>query len=125
MFSVIIKMSLMSIITIFLVHHLIYFLKSTLTVPKIKDLVNLPNQKYKDIFDTITSNHNDNHNDYDNASNYTSIDLLPPVTNENNDPSNMKNDPSNMKNELKDFLKKQMNINDITPIDTSNNFVSI
>jgi hypothetical protein len=29
------------------------FLMNTLTVPKIKDLVNKPTQQYKDIFDTI------------------------------------------------------------------------
>jgi hypothetical protein len=29
------------------------FLLNTLTVPKIKDLVNKPNQQYKDIFDTL------------------------------------------------------------------------
>jgi hypothetical protein len=31
------------------------FLLNTLTVPKIKDLVNKPNQQYKDIFDTLGS----------------------------------------------------------------------
>ena len=45
----IIKISLLSIIFILLVHHLLIFLKSTLTVPKIKDLVNSPNQKYQNI----------------------------------------------------------------------------
>jgi hypothetical protein len=31
------------------------FLLNTLTVPKIKDLVNKPNQQYKDIFDTLNA----------------------------------------------------------------------
>ena len=40
MLSWIIQISLISIIFIFLIHHLIGFFKSTLTVPKIIDLVN-------------------------------------------------------------------------------------
>jgi hypothetical protein len=31
------------------------FLLNTLTVPKIKDLVNKPNQQYQDIFDTLNA----------------------------------------------------------------------
>ena len=56
MLSWIIQITLISIIFIFLVHHLILFFKSTLTVPKIKDLVNSPNQKYQHIYDTISNN---------------------------------------------------------------------
>ena len=87
MFTWIIQISILSIIFIFLVHHLLMFFKTTLTVPKIKDLVNSPNQKYQNIYDTISHT----------SASYTSIDLLP--TNETN----------NMKNELKTFLKKQLN----------------
>lgn len=89
MFTWIIQISIISIIFIFLVHHLIMFFKSTLTVPKIKDLVNSPNQKYKNIYDTISHK----------STSYTDIDLLP--INDSSD--------TNMKNELKSFLKKQLN----------------
>ena len=96
MFSWIIQISIISIIFIFLVHHLLCFFKTTLTVPKMKDLVNSPARKYQDIFDTITNtnmNSKINHNTYlpDNNFNsdaninentYTSIDLLP-TENEN------------------------------------------
>ena len=92
MLAWIIQISIISIIFIFLVHHLIMFFKSTLTVPKIKDLVNSPNQKYQNIYDTISHN----------STSYTDIELLP-----NNDMINMNS--SNMKNELKSFLKKQLN----------------
>ena len=136
MFSWIIQISLISIILIFLVHHLINFFKTTLTVPKIKDLVHSPNQKYKDIFDTISnannnntihinngnsnSNSNSNINSNINSNNnYTSIDLLPtdmsntlPISIDNS--SSIDNyahiKSSSMKNELKTFLKKQMKI---------------
>ena len=89
MFTWIIQISIISIIFIFLVHHLIMFFKSTLTVPKIKDLVNSPNQKYQNIYDTISHK----------STSYTDIDLLP--INDSSD--------TNMKNELKSFLKKQLN----------------
>ena len=67
MFSWIIQISIISIIFIFLVHHLLCFFKTTLTVPKMKDLVNSPARKYQDIFDTITNtnaNAKTNYNKY-------------------------------------------------------------
>ena len=48
-----IKITIISIIFIFLVHYLINFFKSVLTVPKVKDLVNSPNKKYESIYNTI------------------------------------------------------------------------
>ena len=96
MLTWIIQISLISIIFIFLVHHLLMFFKTTLTVPKIKDLVNSPNQKYQNIYDTISHTSN--------SGGYTAIDLLPS--------DNVFNNESNsMKNELKSFLKKQLNNN--------------
>lgn len=87
----IIQISIISIIIIFLVHHLINFFKSTLTVPKIKDLVNKPTQKYENIYNIINSNNK--------PDDYTLIDFLP------------KEEP-NMKTELKKFLKSQLNNSD-------------
>ena len=49
----IIQITLISVILIFLVHHLIDFFKTTLTVPKIKDLVNTSTQKYESMFNII------------------------------------------------------------------------
>lgn len=93
------QMIIISIILIFLVHNLINFFKNTLTIPKIKDLVNSPGQKYEDIFNIIKNNSNQNSNQNLNmnhlpsSSEYTLIDLLP------------KEENTNMKNELKNFLK--------------------
>ena len=53
MFFSIVKWVLISLTLIFLVHHLYMFLMNTLTVPKIKDLVNKPNQQYKDLYQTL------------------------------------------------------------------------
>ncbi len=102
MLSLIIQISIISFIFIFLVHHLLMFFKTTLTVPKIKDLVNSPNQKYQNIYDTLLHNTNSNSN----PSSYTNIDLLPI-----SDQIDI-NDQTNMKDELKSFLKKQLNNDD-------------
>ena len=112
MLAWIIQISIVSFIFIFLVHHLIGFFKTTLTVPKIKDLVNSPSQKYKNIFDTINTNlytnsytnlNTENFNtENTNTNSYTAIDLLP-TSDFNASPKDA------MKDELKSFLKKQLN----------------
>lgn len=119
MFTWIIQISIISIIFIYLVNHLITFFKSTLTIPKIKDLINTSNQKYQNIYDTISHKSNDQ--------SYTSIDLLPKTSvnvynTENNVDSNIVGNNS-MKDELKSFLKKQLNDNnDVVSFDSSNSF---
>ena len=109
MLSWILQITIISIIFIFLVHHLINFFKSTLTVPKIKDLVNSPTKKYEQIYNTISNNKN---NPIDSKLNYDISELLP------------KPDTESMKSELKNFLKKQLNTNndnnnkrDLGPLD--------
>jgi len=92
MLTWIIQISLISLIFIFLVHNLIMFFKSTLTVPKIKDLVNSSEKKYQKIYDTLSTT--------DNKNSYTAIDLLP---------TSVVEPDSSMKDELKSFLKKQLN----------------
>lgn len=95
MLSWTIQITIISIILIFLVHHLINFFKSTLTVPKIKDLVNKPSQKYENMYNII--NNGINSELQNKNKDYTLIDLLP-----------SKNDDINMKSELKQFLKSQL-----------------
>lgn len=101
MLSWVIQISIISVIFIFLIHHLFEFFKSTLTVPKIKDLVNAPNKKYESIYSTIYKT---------NSKEFTIVEK----------------DDENMKNELKDFFKKQLNSkNDTTNINdlaTSENY---
>jgi hypothetical protein len=119
MLSWIIQISIISIIFIFLVHHLLCFFKSTLTVPKIKDLVNSPAKKYQHIFDTISNNPNTNYstptNDdtNQNTNGYTELDLLPSDTE-----INTAKNANSMKDELKHFLKKQMNDSKDNMLDT-------
>uniref|UniRef100_A0A6C0AQP7 Uncharacterized protein n=1 Tax=viral metagenome TaxID=1070528 RepID=A0A6C0AQP7_9ZZZZ len=116
MLSWVIQITVISIILIFLVHHLINFFKSTLTVPKIKDLVNTPTQKYENMYNIIQNNLKNSSNNFQIKQNsseisslnndYTLIDLLPKP----------RDDGSTMKNELKSFLKKQLNSSSNTNI---------
>jgi ATP-dependent DNA ligase len=92
MLSWVIQITVISIILIFLVHHLINFFKSTLTVPKIKDLVNTPNKNYENMYNIINTSSNNSNKE----NNYNLMDLIP------------KKEES-MKDELKNFLKKQLN----------------
>jgi hypothetical protein len=94
---------LISFILIFLVHHLITYFKQILTVPKTKDLVNSPIQKYNDMFKIIAS---DTSNSNASRVNPNIQDYLPKL---GFTPEEIKNDVNQeMKNELKSFLKKQM-----------------
>lgn len=107
------QITIISIILIFLVHYLINFFKSTLTVPKIKDLVNSPSQKYENMYNIIKNSSEPNLNPNPNInsninSDYTLIDLLP-----------KQEEPASMKSELKNFLKKQLQgTSSKTPLDT-------
>lgn len=103
MLSWIIQITIISFVLIFLIHHLINFFKSTLTVPKIKDLVNRPLQKYENIYNIINNSNQKNNMNIDKNNDYTLIDLLP-----KSDDCVVKNE-LNMKNELKNFLKSQLN----------------
>jgi hypothetical protein len=115
MLSWIIQATVISIVLIFLVHHLFNFFKSTLTVPKIKDLVNTPTQKYDNMFSIISKGNYDNNNLVTNLNSntnlsdnyeYTMKDLLPKPEND-------------MKSELKNFLKKQLNPNDSSSVNST------
>ncbi len=109
-----IQTAVISFLLIFIIHHVIMFLKSMLTIPKIKDLVNIPTQKYENMYNIINNAHNpivikNNNNilptEIENKTvEYTLIDDLLPRQNENVETIN-----SNMKHELKLFLKTQLN----------------
>jgi len=89
----IIQTTVVSVTLIFLVHYLIEFFKSTLTVPKIKDLVNTSPQKYENMFNVISNKKTPSFNN-----DYNIEDLIPKSNND-------------MKSELKMFLKNQLTNN--------------
>jgi len=115
MFIWTIQTIIISTILIFLVHHLVFFFKSTLTIPKIKDLVNSPTQKYEEMYNIII-NANTNANAMYTDNTTTMIQALtgglehkPATFDECNQlPVSKNNTSSSMKNELKSFLKTKM-----------------
>ena len=95
MFYLILKWTIISLIFIILVHYLYSFFKTTLTVPKIKDLVNRPAGAYKEIYETIEkvkSNEREKLKET-NANNIS-----------NSVPNGIIKNEDNMKDELKSFL---------------------
>ena len=138
-----IQVTIISIILIFLVQHLFLFLKQTLTVPKIKDLVNAPAQKYEHMYQTMSAgsysnnnnnnnnsnnNYNNNNND-NNTTNISQIDASQFLPSKDYTEAPLKPDVNSMKNELKSFLKSQQvkgaNANkttDISALETVSNF---
>ena len=106
------KITIISIILIFLVHYLLIFFKTNLTTPKIKDLVNAPTQKYDAIFNAMNFNAmNTSSANSVNINNISLEELLPPI----------QPDPVDMKNELKQFMKKQFKeTNSIINLDSFN-----
>lgn len=107
-----IQIILISFILIFLVHHLIQFFTDTLTVPKIKDLVNDPGKKYKKMYEILSKNESKSYHD----KKYDNIYLQPSIMKEDlqtidinaNTIKNENENNSSMKDELKNFLKNQL-----------------
>jgi hypothetical protein len=113
-----------SISLIVVIHYLYVYFETTLTAPKVKDLIHCPKQKYKSLFDTINQNLDNSHGsqkvrnlggggDQSNTSGKTItdandaadvVDLLPKNKYNNETfPANKEN--SDMKTDLKAFLR--------------------
>ena len=108
-----IQVTLISIILIFLIHHLLVFFKTNLTIPKVKDLVYAPTQKYEAIFNAMNNIPNQ-----ESLNQFIPLEeLIPSATTQQ--PVN----PVDMKNELKLFMKKQFKENSIVEIDSSNSSI--
>jgi len=56
MFFWVITNAVISLVIIILIHYLYVFFKTNLTVPKIKDLVERPEKKYKEIYASLSTN---------------------------------------------------------------------
>ena len=61
MFFLTVKTIFISLLLIALIHYLYGFFKNTLTVPKVKDLVNNPAKRYNDMFAVINRDHEQEH----------------------------------------------------------------
>jgi hypothetical protein len=102
-----------SLILIILIHYLFNFFKDTLTTPKIKDLIQEPLMRYKNIenITNIPNSTNNSNNINNNIIGTTSIEEII----DNKDFKN--NNENDMKSELKNFfneLKQQNSNNNFT-----------
>ena len=99
MFLSIIQWIIISLVFIILLHYLYSFFINTLTVPKVKDLVNKPLERYNDILKNIPNEMtNTNTNIYRNTQD---------IKNNKNDYNVNINEQQNMiENELRDFLSE-------------------
>ena len=121
---------LFSLVFIFLLHYLFCFFRSTLTVPKNKDLVNTFNSKYQNIIDTLEkSKFNLNSNKINNISGIKTSTEIDTNSNSIVSASDISSLPineiigtteikktdniiaNNMKDELRLFLKQHLDSN--------------
>ena len=91
------KVSILSLIFIFLLHYLYSFFISTLTIPKVKDLVTLPQQKYDELFNSLEQNKYSQEKNMGGNGNNGNINLLP---------SSSSSSSQSMKDELIRFMKE-------------------
>lgn len=112
---------LFSISLIVVIHYLYIYFETTLTAPKVKDLIHCPKQKYKSLFDTINKNLDNNHlsqkgrnlggDDSETgvggiSDDGTEVGLLPKNYNDPPKNTSQPNDERNsMKTDLKAFLR--------------------
>ena len=113
----IIKIIIFSIIFIFLIHNVINFLSETLTISKTKDMIQITNDNYKNIYEVLSRESKENVSQtklyqeklyQENISeenisqeNITMIDSLPNVISFN--------EQDDMKNQLSNYLREQLN----------------
>ena len=121
MFFEVVKWSVISLILIVLIHYLFIFFKDNLTIPKTKDLVTKPLEKYKTMetiidnnFNKVKSNKLDSSNLNNNLDGTTMLNNLIPSEstvdiNGATKFENLKSEDS-MKNELKSFFTDLNNI---------------
>ena len=96
-----IQISITSIFLIILVHYLINYFKSMLTVPKIKDLVNTSNKNYEKIYETLK-------NESKNESKKNQLQKNDSQKNDSQKNDLQKNDYQKNDNMNNDFMKNEL-----------------
>ena len=109
----IIKVSFLSLTLILLLHYLYTFFISTLTIPKVKDLVTLPQQKYDELFNSLEQNKsvqgnngNNGNNGHNNGNGNDNLLPLPSSSSLLSSSSLSSSSSQSMKDELIRFMKE-------------------
>jgi hypothetical protein len=102
-----------SISLIVIIHYLYLYFESTLTTPKVKDLIHCPKQKYHSLFETINKKLNEQKNgnnkppdtpSYTKSGEPEHLGILPKNSNNNTDTTGNEENGI-MKTDLKKFLR--------------------
>jgi len=94
MFLFVVQSTILSVIFIYIAHSLFLYFRDTMTVPKIKDLVNAPSKQYMDMYGIISKHKSyDDADEYDNGREHEDVRQIV---------------SADMKNELTDFFKKKV-----------------
>lgn len=113
----ILRTIIFSIIFIGIVHYLYIYFVNNLTTPIVKDLVNIPSNKYKNIYEIINNKETKTENENNSITNYDLKDLVPDLlpaqsvaqmTDYFSAQSAAQTPAEDMKNELKSFLNEQL-----------------
>ena len=91
----VVQVVIVSIVIIFVLHNLYIFFKETLTIPKMKDMVKRPQQKYESLFRELEEFKRGGHDVKCDANSNSAANSAAANTEANNDA---------MKNELKRYL---------------------
>jgi len=99
----IIQMSIISLILIILVHYLFTFFMTNLTIPKVKDLVNKPQEQYEVLYNTMREQPKPQNNSSDNESMKTELkNYLKELSDKNKGNNNNNNNNTNTVNGVKE-----------------------
>ena len=130
------KLILLSLSLILLVHYIFNYLQASFTVPKVKDMINRPNEKYESIMKVVNSYQSGNINS--NANPHANPDTIPDMKNEldsyiNEINSNKNENINSINSETNQFnsshipqvpghIPESDNTNDTTPISQLNTY---
>lgn len=104
------KWTVLSLVLIMLIHHLYTFFQATLTIPKTRDLVNRPADRYNEMLSTITAKRSIDHSSLPNKS-YV--------------PENISVKKEDMKGELAAFLQDLKKSNTSSEVLPANSHTSL
>ena len=114
MFALLVFYSIVSFIIIFVIHNLYNFFKNNLTTPQVKDLVNKPTEKYKEMYSILNKDNTYSSNTFGSGS------ATETTSGSNVNKEKMKND---LKNYLKGITKGNKETNNYENIGNSNSGV--
>ena len=103
-----IQTTIVSILIIFLAHHLVVYFQQTLTIPKVKDLVSSSSKNYEEILQTLSNSTPTTIENIIDGGSTTYIDLLPTNVVVGDIDTKNANTKESMKEDLKSIFKEKL-----------------